>query len=86
MTESDVERIAALRFKLAVRAEAEPGDKFLAWPDRWWGDPHWRCINDHVSTRVLKDEQLGRSSCLECGAPLTLTFPDDVDGPLADLE
>lgn len=66
-------------------ADAEDGEMFMGWPDRWWADPHWRCENGHVSTVVLRSEALGRDACLvgACRARLTLTFPEDRDGPLA---
>lgn len=74
------ELVAALR----EYADAEGGPVFMRWPDRWWEVAHWRCVNEHVSTMVLKSEELGRDACLAagCWAPLALTFPEDVDGPL----
>lgn len=76
-----------LRTVLRARADAEiadGGEVFMGWPDRWYADPHWRCINDHVSTRVLKSEALGRDACLaaSCRERLHLTFPEDSDGYL----
>lgn len=70
--------------ELRARADAEGGEMFMGWPDRWWASPHWRCENDHVSTRVLRSEAAGRDACLACYAPVHLTFPEDRDGPLAD--
>lgn len=63
-------------------ADAEGGEMFMGWPDRWWADAHWRCEQGHVSTSVLRSEALGRDACLACRSPLTLTFPEDRDGPL----
>lgn len=55
---------------------------FLSRPDRWYEKAHWRCINDHVSSRYLKSEAKGCALCLACREPVVLTFPEDVDGPL----
>jgi hypothetical protein len=43
--------------------------------------PHFRCVNGHVSTRILKTEERG-DRCLTCGENTILTFPEDVDGEL----
>jgi hypothetical protein len=53
---------------------------FMGKPDRWYEDAHWRCLNHHVSTMLLKTQR--GSVCLECGEPAVLTFPDDRDGRL----
>lgn len=76
-----------LRARLQVfkDAEADKGERmFLGTPDRWFDDPHWRCVNDHVSTFYLKEEATGNALCLEAGClqPLAMTFPEDKDGPL----
>lgn len=71
---------------LRYLADKEGGPMDAGWPDRWRDDPHWRCTSDHVSTRVLMSEALGRDACLagNCRAQLHLTFPEDTDGPLPD--
>lgn len=73
-----------LYWKLRAVADAEDGPKFKGWPERWMDAGLRRCINDHVSSFVLKSEALGRDACLAagCRAPLWLTFPEDHDGPL----
>lgn len=65
----------------------ELGSMFMGKPDRWWDNPHWRCMNEHVSTRYLKSEIHG-ALCLAggCHQPVLLTFPEDRDGPLAPLQ
>jgi hypothetical protein len=68
--------------ELRLRAEAERGPKPLQLPERWMDNPHWRCINDHVSECFLKSEALQRDCCPACQAPCYLTFPEDKDGPL----
>ena len=73
------QRLDVLVLRLRLYADAEDGPTFMGWPDRWWDDPHWRCTNGHVSTRVLRSEGLRRDACLACMAPLTLTFPEDCD-------
>lgn len=59
------------------------GTLWMERPERWWDNPHWRCVNDHVSTMYLKSEEHG-AQCLaaNCRQPMHLTFPEDVDGPL----
>ena len=61
---------------------AAGADQFMRWPDRWWADPHWRCPDDHVSTRILRCEESPRDRCLACQQQVHLTFPEDHDGPL----
>lgn len=68
--------------ELQRRADREIGPKEHGIPSRWWDAHVRRCCNDHVSTRVLKSEELGRDACLACRAPVYLTFPEDADGPL----
>lgn len=50
---------------------------FLGIPDRWFEDPHWRCLNGHVSRRYLKTEEYG-DLCLACQKPVRLSFPEDL--------
>jgi hypothetical protein len=69
--------------RLRQLADAEGGEMFMGWPDRWWADAHWRCAQGHVSTCVLRSEALGRDACLACRSPVALTFPEDRDGPLS---
>lgn len=54
---------------------------FLGYPDAWHEAGRKRCRNNHVSTTTLKSERLGATLCLECGMPVWLTHPADVDGP-----
>lgn len=84
LTDEEKEALTGLSAQLRAVAVAEGGELFMDWPDRWWDTHAWRCINGHVSTRVLKSEALGRDACLaeECRAPMCLTFPEDRDGPL----
>lgn len=71
----DIQRIA--------KSEKDAGAyMFLKFPDRWYDNPHWRCINKHVSTTYLKSEARGGDLCLECGEFVNLTFPEDKDGHL----
>ncbi len=68
-----------------VRKEIEDGgETFLGFPDRWYEPPgpKFRCVNNHVSMRVLKSEAAGCDLCLACHGRLTLTFPEDEDGLL----
>ncbi|HEX5213300.1 MAG TPA: hypothetical protein VFW22_16365 [Pseudolabrys sp.] len=47
---------------------------FMGKPDAWYEDPHWFCINGHVSGRYLSTETRGER-CLACGAPVILGPP-----------
>lgn len=61
--------------------EATAGEEmFMHRPDRWWQARHWRCVNGHVSTSILKSEALRRDACLACRAEVMLTFPEDREG------
>ncbi len=65
--------------------------EFLGRPDTWYQAGKWRCINDHVANKTLPGggEYEGRfrfDLCAECGAPLRLTFPDDISGPMPKLQ
>lgn len=65
-----------------AREEADAGgEMFLGVPDRWFElpGPKYRCVNDHVSKRVLKSVT---DLCVECQGRLALTFPEDEDGVL----
>lgn len=62
-------------------ASIEPGPKFMGKPDVWYDSPHWRCVNEHVSTSYLKSERKG-ALCLSCFEPVFLSFPTDKDGPI----
>lgn len=75
------EIVAELRLRAAAE-KAAGAAMFFDWPDRWWEANRRRCENDHVSGCVLKSEALGRDACLACNGRVTLTFPEDVDGPL----
>jgi len=60
-------------------------------PDRWYDDPHWRCINDHVNPEPVQGYLPGTyvwsfQLCPECGDLVRLTFPEDVPGPLKPPE
>ena len=73
-------------------AKRECAPMFFGRPERWYETFTVRCTNGHVSTRVLNSEQLRRDACLallgdrQCFAPVTLTFPEDVDGSLPPVE
>ena len=68
----------------------EPGPMFMGIPERWYADgpdrPYghpdrgakFRCVNGHVSTRILKTECRG-DRCLACDGNLVMTFPEDKD-------
>jgi hypothetical protein len=73
-------RVTNLLWKLKRYAAVETGPFFMGWPDRWYEPAHWRCVNDHVSSRFLITEKGDR--CLGCFQRITLTFPEDTEGPL----
>jgi hypothetical protein len=72
---------SVLAEELQRRADREDSPKENGRPTRWWDTGKFRCTNDHVGTNVLKTENEG-DRCLTCQAPVFLTFPEDVDGPL----
>lgn len=78
--EPDEKRMQRLVATLRERADTENGPTFMGWPDRWFEGKLYRCLNDHVSVMTLLTETGDR--CLACYAPVTLTFPEDKDGPL----
>lgn len=80
----DTQKILDLVDKLLQRALKESGPLFMGKPDRWYDDPHYRCLNDHVTTYYLKSEACGCSLCLKCYTQTFLTFPEDRDGPLTN--
>jgi len=55
-------------------------------PHRWWEDPTWRCVGDHVSKRYVKSEAKGGGVCSVCFCFVHLTFPEDEDGFLPSPE
>jgi hypothetical protein len=77
---SEVSKFEQLRKRLGTRGKHEGGPVFMGRPDRWWERFTVRCAKDHVSTCVLKTAR--GDACLACLSPVTLTFPEDKDGPL----
>jgi hypothetical protein len=59
---------------------------FMGAPDRWFEPWTVRCAKGHVSTSVLRCSEGPRDRCLACYGLVTLTFPEDEDGPLMSLE
>lgn len=55
---------------------------FMGIPDHWYDKPRWRCAEGHVRGGYIKSEYLSRDCCVECGAHVMLSFPEDKDGPL----
>ena len=49
-------------------------------PNHWWDTGRFRCINDHVSTLLLKTNK--GKVCMKCQEYVFLTCPEDEDGPL----
>lgn len=84
MTEAEAKAERLERMKQAIlrrrRLAQAAGEKmFMGIPDAWYDDPHWRCPNNHVSSRYLMTEERG-DRCLRCQEPVMLTFPTDRDG------
>lgn len=81
--------LADLGVRLQAIADTEQGERRGFWgkPERWWDGARFRCPGDHVSRVLLKTEKgcvcMGRHGDRMCGQPAWLTFPEDVDGPLA---
>lgn len=58
---------------------------FMGAPDHWFENWKLRCLDDHVTSFVIKSEAVGASLCPKCMEPLALTFPGDTDGPLKEF-
>lgn len=67
--------------KVSEHEFAAGAQMFMGRPDRWYETHLWRCPAGHVGSMMLKAEGQG-DLCMECHAPVRLTFPEDVDGPL----
>jgi len=75
--------IMATTLETLAKQELERGEpEFMGKPERWFEAMNFRCPNDHVSRFYIKSEEEG-SLCPLCCGLLQLTFPEDVDGPLA---
>jgi hypothetical protein len=75
-------RLMQKQLRLIANKEIAAGaEEFMGWPARWIDDWTVRCINDHVSKRVLRSSLKG-NVCLKCEEPINITFPEDTDGPL----
>ncbi len=73
-------QIEILKF---AKIERDAGAKmFKDKPDRWYDNPKWRCINDHVSRVYIKSEYKGGAICPSCFEFVLLSFPEDKDGPI----
>jgi len=71
--------LAPLRAQTRLRGEEMSGGV----PTSWLLAGRWRCSQGHVSSLSVYGGSLG-SCCVHatCRAPVFLTFPADVDGPL----
>jgi hypothetical protein len=56
--------------------EAAGEPMFMGLPDRWYEDLTFRCINNHVSKRILKNSHSG-DLCFRCFEGTIITFPED---------
>jgi hypothetical protein len=85
----EIEKIKPLDKTIAtfMEHEREIGEPFfLNVPDRWFEPRTVRCLENHVSTSVLRCSIGPQSRCLACGGIVALTFPEDDDGPLMSLD
>lgn len=80
----DTQKIIDLVAKLLQAALKEAGPLFMGKPERWYTDPHYRCLYNHVSTSCIKSEAYGYPLCPECYTQTFLTFPEDLTGPLTN--
>lgn len=78
-----VDQLVAWVKRLRKEYQDAGAKMFLGIPEVWYEKPgpKYRCVNDHVSTMILKSEGLGRDACLECMGAMVMTFPEDKDGP-----
>jgi len=70
--------------RLAKQEEDGGAEMSFGRPNRWRdaGNVRWRCRNEHVSGVYLKSEGKGGAVCLQCFEFVSVTFPEDKDGPL----
>ena len=80
------EELSAALMKHVEKEKQAGKEMFMGLPDHWYEPPRWRCKNDHISGMYLKSEAIGGNVCLECHAFVHLTFPEDKDGPLKEVE
>lgn len=65
------EKLKTWRDLQALKALLAGEPMFMGFPDAWYEDRHWACVNGHVSTTYLKSEERG-SLCLACKEPVIL--------------
>lgn len=86
-----LDELGTLLDKYAINEDMEGRVMFGERPDRWFDDPHWRCVNDHVTNAPLAgwrldvhEEEYSHQLCCFCKSLVRLTFPEDIPGPLAE--
>lgn len=84
-----LDELGALLDRFSANEDMEGRLMFADRPDRWYDDPHWRCVNDHVNPEPVAgyrqdvhELEYSHQLCPECHTLVRLTFPEDVSGPL----
>lgn len=67
--------LLAWRHGEIARIVVAGGDVFLGLPEAWMDDPHFGCVEGHVSTRVVKTDR--GDMCGACGCPVVMIPPMD---------
>jgi hypothetical protein len=81
-----LDELAELLDRYATNEDMNGALMLLERPDRWYDDPHWRCVNGHVNPEPIADwlgDEWSFQLCPECKTLVRLTFPEDKPGPLA---
>jgi hypothetical protein len=88
-----LDELGTILDKYALNEDLQGHLMFAERPDRWYDDPHWRCVNDHVNLAPvagLRREnaqvttEYSHQLCPQCHHLVRLTFPEDKPGPLAE--
>lgn len=86
-----LDELADMLDRYALNEDLDGALMLIERPDRWYEDPHWRCVNDHVNTEPVAGlrrvnaqvtTEYSFQLCPECHHLVRLTFPEDVPGPL----
>lgn len=68
-----LDQIHAWRNSIAATWKRAGAPMFLDLPDAWYEEPHWFCVNGHVSTMYIRSETAAR--CPACGQNVILGPP-----------
>ncbi len=74
------------RDDLRDKEKAKGVSWFCGFPEAWVADPHFMCVNGHVSGNILSSEEEG-DLCLACRQPTVLgpLMGEGEFGPIAEI-